>query len=165
MCMANKVTENVYEVSFHLLPTLDEGAVSNSFSSFKDAVAQGGKVLSEVLPEPQDLAYTIQHTVRQASGVYGRYDTSYFGSIKFAAAPDFVSQVEQVFSGNEQVLRFLLVETVADDTRIGEVLPGSEPEEGDADDAGAAEGAEGDDSEQESGIADHPDEEDGEKSS
>ena len=129
MGMATKQVEKVYEVSFHLLPTVDQDAVSSLFDRIKKVIGRGGEILSEAQPESRDLAYTVRHTVRQRDGSYGRYDASYFGSVKFVASPDFIAQVEKTLSDDEQVLRFLLLETIADDTRIGDVVPDAEEDE------------------------------------
>lgn len=159
--MGNKSTERVYEVSFHLVPTLDEDGVSGVFARVKKVVSEAGKVLGEVSPVLRDLAYTIRHTVRQRDGTYNRYDEAYFGSVKFSSSQGAVKQVEQSLLSDEEVLRFLLLETSADDTRVGEVLPDDEEEkdkeegDADADTSTPAEREEG-----ESGIAEQTDEDD-----
>ena len=80
-------------------------------------------MLGEEEPTRRNLAYTIRHTVRQSDGSYNRYDEAYFGSVKFRALRRGVKQIEDSLLGDAEVLRFLLLETVAEDTRVGEVLP------------------------------------------
>ena len=158
--MANKNEEKVYEVSFHLVPDIDPDKVSGVFDRVKGIIAEKGEVLSEEQPVKRDLAYTVRHTVRQRDGSYNRYDEAYFGSVKFRALRRDVGQLELTLTQDEEVLRFLLLETVEEDTRIGEVLPGDEVEE-------PAESEEADEQEAgESGIAEQPQEdaEGGEKS-
>ena len=134
--MAIKNEEKIYEVSFHLVPTIDADALPAVFERVKGVVSGQGEVLGEEEPTRRELAYTIRHTVRQSDGSYNRYDEAYFGSVKFRALRGGVKQIEDALSGDGEVLRFLLLETVADDTRVGEVLPDAEPEdevkEGDA---------------------------------
>ena len=155
--MGNKSTEKVYEVSFHLVPTMDADGVLQAFERVKNAVSDQGKVLNEEQPALRELAYTIRHTVRQRDGTYNRYDEAHFGSVKFSAPRDSVKQVEQALLGDEEVLRFLVLETSAEDTRIGEVLPSDEeelePESADAD-------SDDEQKEGESGVAEQPEEED-----
>ena len=127
--MGNKKLEKVYEVSFHLIPTLDADSVLKAFERVKKVVSEVGKVISEEQPVLRDLAYMIQHTVRQRDGSYNRYTEAYFGSVKFSAPRGSVKQVEQALMGDDEVLRFLLLETTDEDTRIGEVLPGDKEEE------------------------------------
>ncbi|MCY4577006.1 MAG: 30S ribosomal protein S6 [Candidatus Kaiserbacteria bacterium] len=165
--MANKSEQKVYEVSFHLVPSIDADKVSVAFDRVKGVVSEHGEMLSEVFPELCDLVYTIRHTVRQRDGSYNRYDEAYFGSVKFRSLRDGVKQIERVLYDDAEVLRFLLLETVVDDTRIGEVLPGTEEEEEEVTDrddkkadTAAASGKDGQGA-GESGIAAQPDEEGG----
>ena len=159
--MGNKSTEKVYEVSFHLVPTIDDDGVLKAFDRVKGAVSEKGKVLGEEHPVLRDLAYTIRHTVRRRDGSYDRYDEAYFGSVKFSSPRDGVRQVEQSLLGDDEVLRFLVLETSAEDTRIGEVLPGTEEKEEKLPDA--ADTPAGDEKKEEkegeSGVAEQPDEE------
>ena len=140
-CMANKEMEKVYEVSFHLVPTIPSDAVSGVFERIKGGIAKDGEILSEVFPVLRDLAYTIRHTVRQGDGSYNRYTEAYFGSVKFRSLREHSNNVARMLQDDEEVLRSLLLETVAEDTRIGEVLPDVEAE------AEAAAAAAGGDSE------------------
>ena len=153
--MANKNEEKVYEVSFHLVPDIDPDKVSAVFDWVKGIVSEKGEVLSEEQPVKRDLAYTVRHTVRQRDGSYNRYDEAYFGSVKFRALRGAVRQIELTLTQDEEVLRFLLLETVEEDTRIGEVLPGDEVEEPAEDAEEAADAQEAG----ESGIAEQPAEE------
>ena len=161
--MANKNEEKVYEVSFHLVPSIDKDKVPAVFERVKGVVSEKGEVLSEEQPVLRDLAYTVRHTVRQRDGSYNRYDEAYFGSVKFRALRSATAQIELALHEDEEVLRFLLLETVAEDTRIGEVLPGDEPEEQpDAEEEDGAAGADADEREAgESGIAEQPQEDEG----
>ena len=131
--MANKDTQKVYEVSFHLLPTLDEGEVSSVVNDIRKIITGEGEVVNEDAPARRDLAYTIRHTVRQSDGSYNNYNEAYFGSIKFKASQEFAKKLHQDMRNNEHILRFLIVGTVEEDTRIGDVLPGTEEEESTAD--------------------------------
>ena len=164
--MVTKSEKKIYEVSFHLVPTIDADALSGVFERIKAIVSGQGEIVSEEQPVRRGLAYTIRHTVRQSDGSYNRYDEAYFGSVKFRALRGGVKQIEASLNSDDEVLRFLLLETVAEDTRIGEILPGTEEEERGADEQGGGSSADeqkGDSNtdEQESGesgIAEQPDE-------
>ena len=156
--MRNKSTDKVYEVSFHLIPTMDADGALVAFERVKKVVSERGKVLSEEHPVLRDLAYTIRHTVRQRDGTYDRYDEAHFCSVKFSAPRDSVKQVEQVLSGDDEVLRFLLLETSAEDTRLGEVLPGDEEEKSSGVEDASSDAVEGRQKEGESSATDHSDE-------
>lgn len=127
--MVNKKNEKIYEVGLHIIPTIEDDKVSTVFEDLKNSVVENAEVLSAEDPERRDLAYTIRHAVRRSDGSYERYDASYFGSIKFRASQEGVQKVRQSFQGNEQVLRFVILETAEEDTRIGDDLPGEEKDD------------------------------------
>ena len=133
--MATKKTHKVYEVSFHLLPTIGEQSGKKSEEIKGNITAKGGEVLESVAPEQMDLAYTIRHSVRKQDGSYSRYDEAYFGSVKFKASQKSVKDIRQDLQADNDILRFLIVETVEGNTRIGPTLPGveDEPKEQDTD--------------------------------
>lgn len=124
--MANKNTQRMYEISFHLIPTMDEKEAAEVYKRIKETIAKGGEMTNEENPVRQDLAYTIRHTVRQSDGSYNTYNEAYFGSVKFKTSRDFVKELHQKVRDNKDVLRFLILETVEEDTRVGETLPGTE---------------------------------------
>ena len=124
--MANKNTQKIYEISFHLIPTMDEEGVLKVFEQIKKSITKEGEIINDENPVRQNLTYTIHHTVRQSDGSHNNYDEAYFGSVKFRASREYVRELHQDIQGNEEVLRFLILETAEEDTRIGEVLPGTE---------------------------------------
>lgn len=127
--MANRQNERIYEIGLHIIPTIDEGKVSTVFEDIRKAVAEDVEVLGEESPEHHNLAYTVRHAVRKGDGSYDKYGESYFGSIKFKTLQEHVKKVRRYMQDNENILRFLILETVTEDTRIGEVLPGEEQKE------------------------------------
>ena len=118
------VREKVYEVSVHYVPTLKEPEVGKKTEELKKAIMSTGEVLGEEPAQKVDLAYTIRHKTRRASGTYDRYSESYFGSVKFRSPQALVRTLHETLQGDDQVIRFLILETVSGDTRIGPVLPG-----------------------------------------
>ena len=126
--MATKKTKKVYEVSFHLIPTIADNA-GKKFQEIKGVISGSGEILSEEAPEYIALAYTIRHAVRKQDGSYSRYNEAFFGSIKFRAGNEFAEELRGVLQADKDILRFLVAETVEENTRIGSVLPGSDAEE------------------------------------
>lgn len=124
--MANKPTQNIYEVGFHIIPVLSDEEAVEMYAGIRAKIAEKGEVLGEDVPERIPLAYTIRHNVRRSDGSYARYDEAYFCSVKCRVPQEFAGTLRQDLGGNEHVLRFLITETVADDTRVGFVPPGSE---------------------------------------
>lgn len=127
--MAVKEKEKVYEAGVHYVPTLEPSDAEKKLAEIKDVVSSQGTVLGEEAVQKQDLAYTIRHKVRRQTGTYDRYNESYFGSVKFLTSQEVVRNLQERLHGDEQVLRFLIVETVKDSTRIGPVLPDEEEKE------------------------------------
>ena len=144
MYMANKSIEKVYEIGLHLIPTIEEEKVSEVFGHIKEVIEKGGETVSDENPVRQDLAYTIRHAARQSDSSYNTYNEAYFGSIKFKASREFVKELHKDVKEDENVLRFIILETAEDDTRIGDVLPGTETEEENTGKSGTEKGTSGD---------------------
>lgn len=126
--MASKNEEKIYETVFHLIPSKDKEEAEKVFEWIKGAVATKGEIISEESPTLLDLSYTVRHRIRKSDGSYSRYDQAYFGSVKFKALREAVNDLGREIKGNESVLRVLTIETVKEDTRIGDTLPGTEEE-------------------------------------
>ena len=134
--MANKKDSKIYEASFHIIPTLSMEDGAKVCAGIRDGIAGIGEILSTEDMREVDLAYTIRHMVRQGDGSYNRYDTAYFGSVKFTASPSDAEKLRGMLRADDSILRFLIMETVAEDTRISSVLPGTEEESEPSPDAG-----------------------------
>ncbi len=105
----------VYELGYHMVPTLTEEEVLNEVNALRVAIEESdGKVISEGEPERIDLAYTF---VIGEGGRNTKYDTSFFGWIKFEFDPKQLSVFEEEFvKHNKNIMRYLLIKTVAEDT-------------------------------------------------
>ena len=104
----------IYELGYHLLPTITETEVSKEVDVIKSVIEkQGGVVISENAPKSMQLAYTI---IRREGGKRHKFDRSYFGWIKFETSVDGVSELETILRENEQILRFLFINTVREST-------------------------------------------------
>ena len=55
----------VYEIGFHIVPTVAEDAVSSEFEAVKGLIIkEGGDIIEEGAPELRNLAYQISKTVK-----------------------------------------------------------------------------------------------------
>ena len=124
--MSTKKTQKIYEVSFHLIPKVDNP--DKKCEEITGIITGNGEVISSEAPERINLAYTIRHTARGQDGLFARYDEAFFGSVKFKAGNDFVERLRQTLHADNDVLRFLIAETVEGDTRIGPNLPDADEE-------------------------------------
>ena len=65
-------------------------------------------------------AYSIK---KAANGIKRNFDTAYFGWIKFDAGDAPIAKIKKFFDENENILRFLLINTVREDTLYSPKIP------------------------------------------
>lgn len=118
-----KGNEAIYEIGFHLVPTLSEEQVSAAFDRMHKALAGAeAKILAEESPKKIALTYRIERSV---AGKREKYTEGYFGFIKFEFPEDSetvgesVNALETMLRGDSFVLRYLLIKT----TREAPVAP------------------------------------------
>lgn len=112
--MQNELT--VYEVGFHLNPALPEGEVLGKVTDLKQAISlRGGVFISEGFPATRPLAYTITKRVGNENK---RFNQSYFGWIKFEMTPELIVDLKKMLEGDVDIIRFLIIKTVREDTML-----------------------------------------------
>ncbi len=106
----------VYELGYHMVPTLTEEDLQKEVDSLRSAISElKGNFLSEGEPALIELAYTMYIG---DGGKNTAYDKAYFGWIKFDLMPDQLAHLQdEVIADNKNILRHLLIKTVAEDTR------------------------------------------------
>lgn len=102
----------IYEVGFHLVPTITEDAVGAAVEKIRKAIGETAEFISEGYPQRMQLAYVIE---RAAQGKREKYGESWFGWIKFAQTRDKMPGIEAALTASRDVLRFLTIETVRED--------------------------------------------------
>ncbi len=112
---ANKTP--VYEVAFHLVPSLPEDGVAAVVDKIRKALAapqtgESAEIIAEGSPQRMQLAYVIE---RATQGKREKYGEAYFGWIKFAVPREVAVALAEVLHGMQEVLRHLIVETVRED--------------------------------------------------
>lgn len=106
----------VYEVGYLLVPGVNDDGLPVAVGKIKEVITNnGGTVISEGAPEYIDLAYTM---TREIENKHVRFDTAYFGWVKFECAPSAVAMVKEYFDRSIDIIRHLLIETVRDNTII-----------------------------------------------
>jgi len=104
----------VYELGYHLIPTLAEEEVPQYVNKIKDALdSYGAVVISEESPKRMELAYTMYPSVNNKKQ---KYDKAYFGWIKFETDTESVEAFKKNMDGMDEVFRFLLIITVRENT-------------------------------------------------
>ncbi len=107
----------VYELGFHFVPTVSEDEIAVQFSHLKSLIEKkGGSFVAEGTPTLMDLAYEMSKTVKAQKK---RYNSAYFGWVKFEMNPDEIAGLEKEVKAFEPVLRYLLITTVKENTYVG----------------------------------------------
>jgi ribosomal protein S6 len=108
------VDSRVYEISFIFDNKLDEEAALEKGNAIKQSIATlGGSFISEEAPYMRELAYEM---VRVVNNVNIRFNEGYFGWIKFELDGQKVKELEKGLKSDEQLVRFMVVTTVRENT-------------------------------------------------
>jgi ribosomal protein S6 len=107
----------VYEVGFHILSTIEEDKLQTLVSKLEKSITQnGGDIISEEFPKIKSLAYDIKKRVETK---YLSFNRAYFGWIKFEIMPSLVEKIKNEITSDENVLRFIIVKTIKENTING----------------------------------------------
>jgi ribosomal protein S6 len=115
----NEKAENIsdrriYEVGFHILPTVEESRLSETLVKIKDVLAEkGASVISEDFPKLRQLAFTM---AKEIQGKSQKFNKAYFGSIKFELDREALAQIDNAIKSNPDILRYIIVKTVRENT-------------------------------------------------
>lgn len=108
------VDSRVYEISFIFDNKLDEQTALEKSNALKQSIATlGGSFISEEAPYMRELAYEM---IRVVNNVNVRFNEGYFGWIKFTLDGAKVKDFEKALKLDEQLVRYLVVTTVAENT-------------------------------------------------
>jgi len=106
----------IYELGYHLIPTLAEEQIPKASGAVRGMIERISKdIIAEELPVFIDLAYQVIKTVEHKNK---RFDEAYFGWIKFEAEPAGIAALEEELKKDGNVLRYLIVKTLREDTFI-----------------------------------------------
>ena len=106
------IEPQLYEVGYHLVPTIAEEAVAEEASKIKESiVATGGIMASEEIPKKMSLAYKVSH-ITENRRVF--FDSAYFGWMKFHMPARELESLEQVLKENTSVLRYITLKASAE---------------------------------------------------
>ncbi len=120
----NEHTEpRVYELGYHLVPTLAEEQIPAASGAVRGMIERISKdIIAEELPVFIDLAYQIVKTVEHKNK---RFNDAYYGWIKFEASPEGIATLEEELKKDDNVLRYLVVKTLRENTFISKKFPSS----------------------------------------
>jgi len=110
----------VYEIGYLIVPSIPEEKVAGQISIIKDILAKHkAEIIADESAALRDLSYTM---VKKIGTVNRRFDSAYFGWIKFEAAPVEVRLIEKEVKEVESVLRLLLISTVREHVLLSSKL-------------------------------------------
>lgn len=108
------VDSRIYEVSFVFDNKIEEAAALEKADAIKKSIATlGGSFISEETPYMRELAYEM---IRVQNNINVRFNQGYFGWIKFEMPSENVKSLEKMLKEDEQVVRYIVVKTVAENT-------------------------------------------------
>ena len=115
--MSTEKDMRVYELGFLLVPTIAEEHLSEKFQILKDLISShGGQFISEDFPKMIPLHYEMLKVI---SNKNHRFSDAYFGWIKFDMEPEHVLLLDEEVKRSLDVIRFLLIKTVRENTVVG----------------------------------------------
>lgn len=104
----------VYEVGYILVPTIEETEVPAVYGNLKELVSSfGGVHISDEMPRMTPLAYTM---VKVVANVRNKFNTGYFGWVKFTMDSDKVLDLKKKLDLDPQIIRYLILKTVKENT-------------------------------------------------
>lgn len=96
-----------YELGYHLVPSLGENDLALRVTEIQKVITtEGGSVISEGQPQTCALTYTMR---KMHSGRWDKYDTSFFGWIRFEAPAEAMHALKDHLDHHEQLIRYLLL--------------------------------------------------------
>lgn len=96
-----------YELGYHLVPSLGEDDLALRVTDLKKAITDaGGTIGGEHAPQSYVLSYTMR---RLRGGSWEKYDSSYFGWLRFEMEKDRLKELEEFVRTSEFVIRHLIV--------------------------------------------------------
>ncbi len=112
---ADAVALRIYEVGYHINPDTKEEDLDKVVTTLREAIkAARGSFIAEGAPSLMKLAYPISLREGEKSV---EYDRGYFGWIKFEAPIAAAQAIEAFLKQNKGFFRFLVFQTVREDTR------------------------------------------------
>jgi small subunit ribosomal protein S6 len=108
------IDSRVYEICFIFDNKLDEETALKKAEQLMQSIATlGGSFISEETPYMRELAYEM---IRVQNNINVRFNEGYFGWVKFEIASDKVKEIDKSMKLDEQVVRYLIVTTVRENT-------------------------------------------------
>ncbi len=107
-------TKQIYEIGFHILPTVAEEKLGEEVAIIKGAIEKaGGVFISEEFPKMRDLTYVMQKYIDTKKTSFSK---AYFGWVKFELDAEAIAEIKTVLDTHANILRYIVVKTVRENT-------------------------------------------------
>jgi ribosomal protein S6 len=111
----------VYEVGYHIIPTVKEESIEGVVASIRAIIEKaGGSFIAEGAPVLMKLSYAM--TAREGDKNM-QYDRGFFGWIKFEAPIEVTEMLDEELKADSNILRFIVFRTVREETRARMKIP------------------------------------------
>lgn len=112
--MEDTSNKKVYELGYHILPTLSEDEVAKVVTALKGELSKmDAEVIAEAHPTMTTLSYELGKDIENKNRKFG---TAYFGWVKFEVETSLIEGFKELMEKNLNVLRFIIVKTVREST-------------------------------------------------
>lgn len=116
----NVLEPRVYEFSYLLVPSLSEEDLDSEIQAMNQLITQlGGSHIASDHPQLIDLAYDMTRVIENKNY---KFSQGYFGWFKFELAPSQLAEIKTALEKNLNIIRFLLITTVRDNTVFSKKL-------------------------------------------
>ncbi len=110
----SKTDTTIYEIGYNLVPTISEEDVAKEVGALKEKITSlGGNIISDEYPTLIKLAYEM---TKELENKNVRFTSAYFGWVKFELEPSLILEVNKMAETNLNVLRFIIIKTVRENT-------------------------------------------------
>ncbi|OGI95597.1 hypothetical protein A2917_03545 [Candidatus Nomurabacteria bacterium RIFCSPLOWO2_01_FULL_42_17] len=112
--IVSETNSQIYELGYLLAPSIKEEDLPVNYGNIKELVTSfGAEVIADEMPKMIGLAYAMQ---KVTSNVRNKFNTAYFGWIKFAMGPDKILELKKRLDLDPNFIRFLILKTVKENT-------------------------------------------------
>lgn len=113
----------IYELGYLIVGTMPEESVAAKVGVIKDLIeSKSGVSISEEFPRLITLGYEMSRPIGNKKSWFSE---AYFGWMKFEMDPAMTEEVGAILKRDEDVLRFLLIKTVRENTIAGKRAMGT----------------------------------------
>lgn len=113
--MENTTQNRIYEVSVLVRSDIAEDIAVDVFKKIGEYIAGNANILAQSHLDKIDLAYEIKKDIDNKKE---RFTESYFGFIKFKSTPEFIKNLQEKLDLTKELIRFLIVKTIEENTML-----------------------------------------------